>query len=392
MPSWPNKRLCQFPEPACAHCVDRTMRRHHAPRPRLTRLDTKSRPASISNAASITSKPPPSAMTGLVNQSTQSKDLSSQAGLPSVMEESPHLQDLELMMFWCTTTYRSMARDSVGECIWQTTIPQLSLRFPSLRHGLLALSALQLAGTSPTPERRWRYLVSARENQALALAGVRLDVTEDLTTAECNAHFALCCVLLVFSFAYCLIDDDDDEEEERPDVLDEFVEVFELTRWILSAMTLTVDRVAAGDLHTLIHSRQPRPTMPDMSRLVVLSLRRQNEVEAERNPAHEKGVYTQAIEHLTTSLEQLMNGGEPKDFAFCWAFRIPVRFQDLVRDRQPFALVVLAHYAVILHHLRNSWWMGDWGTRILQEIGDYLEPQWRELIGWPIDATGCVLG
>lgn len=332
-------------------------------------------------------------MTDLIPRSAQpNKDDAepspSTTPLPSNMEETLGLQDLELMMHWCTTTYRSMARDDVAEALWQTSIPRLSLRFPYLRHGLLALSALQIAGTSTSPGRKWRYLVSAREHQSHALAGISLDGVQDLTTAQCNATFALCCVLLVFPFAYCLIDDDVDEDEEQPDVLDEFLEVFELTRWLVSAMMMTMDRMAAGELYPLIDREQTRPTMPDMSHLVVSTLRRQNESEAQSDPAHEKEVYDQAIEHLRSSLEQLMNGGEPKDFAFCWAFRIPVRYQDLVRERKPFALVVLAHYAVILHHLRDSWWMGDWGIRILREVDACLEPQFRHLISWPIDATG----
>lgn len=318
--------------------------------------------------------------------------LNAPARFPPKMEESLHLQDLELMMHWCTTTYRSMARDHAAETLWQMAIPQLSLRFPSLRHGLLALSALQLAGESSNSERKWRYLVSAREHQSHALAGVHFDDAEDLTTAQCNASFALCCVLLVFPFAYCLIDDSaEEDEEEQPEVLDEFLEVFDLTRWLVGAMRLTMDRVANGELYPLVRPDPTWPTMPDMSQLVILALRRRNAVEAERDPSHEKGVYDQALEHLRYSLEQLMSGGEPKDFAFCWAFRIPVRFQDLVRERQPFALVVLAHYAVVLHHLHDSWWMGNWGTRILKEIVDYLDPEWRELISWPIDATGCML-
>lgn len=309
------------------------------------------------------------------------------------MEETLNLQDLELIMYWCTTTYRSMARDHTAEPLWQTVIPQLSLQFPSLRHGLLGLSALQLAGATTSTGRKWQYLDSARKHQAHALAGIRLDGVQDLTTAQCNASFALCCVLLVFSYAYCLIDDEekDDEEKEgkeQPDILDEFHEVFELTRWLVSAMMMTIDRVAAGELSPLVRPKVIRPTMPDMSQLVVSSLRRRNAFEAQRDPAHEKEVYDQAIEHLRSSLEQLMNGGEPKDFAFCWAFRVPVRYQDLVRERKPFALVVLAHYAVILHHLRDSWWMADWGIRILRAIDNCLEPGSRHLISWPIDATG----
>jgi hypothetical protein len=280
-----------------------------------------------------------------------------------------------------------MARDDVAEALWQTVIPRLSLRHPSLRHGLLALSALQIAGTSTSPGRKWRYLVSAREHQSHALAGISLDGMQDLTTAQCNATFALCCVLLVFSFAYCLIDDDL-KDEEQPDILDEFLEVFELTRWLVGAMSMTMERVAVGELYPLINPEKTRPTMPDMSQLVVSTLRRQNESEAQLDSSHEKDVYDKAIEHLQSSLEQLMNGGEPKDYAFCWTFRVPVRYQDLVRERKPFALVILAHYAVILHYLRDSWWMGDWGIRILREVDACLEPKFRHLISWPIDATG----
>jgi len=335
-------------------------------------------------------------MTDLLPRSAQSNDedagpsspTTTTTSLPPNMEETLCLQDLELMMHWCTTTYRSMARHSMVEALWQTVIPQLSLRFPSLRHGLLALSALQLAGTSTSSGRKWRYLVLARGHRRHALVGISLDGVQDLSTAQCNATFALCCVLLVFSFAYCLIDEDVVEDEEQADILDEFLEVFELTRWLVSAMMMTMDRVAAGELYPLVNPEPTRPTMPDMSQLVLSSLRRQNERESQLDPSHEKEVYEQAIEHLRSSLEQLMNGREPKDFAFCWAFRIPVRYQDLVCERKPFALVILAHYAVILHHLRDSWWMGDWGVRILREVDACLEPQFRHLISWPIDATG----
>lgn len=86
-----------------------------------------------------------------------------------------------------------------------------------------------------------------------------------------------------------------------------------------------------------------------------------------------------------------MKGGEPKVFAFCWTFRVPSEFLELLEERQPFALTVLAHYAVVLHNLKDSWWMGDWGTRILSAIGDQLDPDWRALIGWAVDATGCLI-
>ncbi|KAJ6116053.1 hypothetical protein N7523_006470 [Penicillium sp. IBT 18751x] len=360
---------------------------HYPPRPRLTRLDKSRSASSVSRASSSSSESLSPTMTDLVPRSASLKEedaesspspspsttTTTSAATPSNVPETLHLHDLELMMYWCTTTYRSMARDNVAEALWQTVIPPI-------------IAALPVPATSPG--RKWRYLVSAREHQSHALAGISLDGVQDLTDAQCNATFALCAVLLAFAYAYCLIDDEIGDHDEQPDVLDEFLEVFELTRWLVSAMMMTMDRVAAGELYPLVSPEQTRPTMPDMSQLVVSSLRRQNESESQLDPTHEKEVYDQAIDYLRSALEQLMNGGEPKDFAFCWAFRIPVRYQELVRERKPFALVVLAHYAVILHHLRDSWWMGDWGIRILRLVDACLDPQYRHLISWPIDATG----
>ncbi|KAJ5178725.1 hypothetical protein N7492_001935 [Penicillium capsulatum] len=383
----------QFPESSCPRCEDRGMLQCLT-RPRPSRVDSPSRsPSSTSSASStatsITSNSP-STMADVVPPPKEAAEgLTSRDPSPG-MEETLSLQDLELIMYWCTTTYRSMARDVGAEVLWQTVIPQLSLRVSSLRHGLLALSALQLAGTNPRSAQRSRYLSAAREHQVLALEEVRTEGLQDLTMAQCNAHFALYCVLTAFSFARCLIDDRpaDEDGPAPPEVLDEFMEVFERTRWLVGGMMLNMNRIVTGELYPLVCPEKPRPTMPDMSRLVILSLRRKNEMQALRDPSHEKEVYAEALEHLSNALEQLMKGGEPKDFAFCWAFRIPVRFQDLVRARQPFALVVLAHYAVILHHLREYWWMGDWAIRILQEIVDALDPEWRELISWPVDSTG----
>lgn len=293
------------------------------------------------------------------------------------------------MMHWCTTTYRSMARGPAAEPVWQIVIPELSLRHLALHHGLLALSALQLAGISTSYSDRLRFLNSALKHQHQALQGMKVDETQELTTSQCNASFALCCVLLAFSFGYSQIDSGINEcEGKRCDTLDDFLIVFESMRWLVSTMMMIVDRVAVGELHPLVQPETNQVTMPDTSQLVIAALQRQNDAEATLDPNHEKEVYDQAIDHLKWLLEQLMNGGKPKDFAFCGIVLIPLRYQDLLRERESFALVILAHYAVILHQMRGTWWVGDWGLRILEEIDHCLEAQYRHLMSWPIDATG----
>ncbi|KAJ5502567.1 hypothetical protein N7463_005441 [Penicillium fimorum] len=379
----------QYKEQACVHCLNRNMLSQYPPRPRLTRLDSK-HGSFISSTSTSSSSPITMTESSSSQSNPQPQHDHSPTCLSTHIKETLDLKDLELMMHWCTTTYKSMAGDPASERIWQTTIPQLSLRYPALRQGILALSALHLASTS-TSSRRWRYLDTARLHQAQALAGLRIESDEDALEAESQAIFALCCIMIVFTFGFCQIDSENDSDEDRPDVLDEFFEVFQLTRWLVSIMVTSKERITADELNPLFYPEDPPPSMPNMSRLVVLSLQRQNSMEAIRDATHETDVYDSTIEHLSQALEQLMKGGEPNMFTFSWSFRIPAEFLELLEARRPFALVVLAHYTVILHHIRGSWWMGDWGNRILQEIGDLLDPEWRELIGWPIDATGCFL-
>ncbi|KAJ5820447.1 hypothetical protein N7474_006038 [Penicillium riverlandense] len=385
----------------CARCKARNMTTSYAPQ---QTFQPQARLSVSSSASSRSSPSLPPTMTEVDPQASfrlSDEDDDSdptQSSLPAEMEDALHLQDLELMMHWCTTTYRSVVRDRLDKPLWQTVIPRLSLRHAPLRHGLLALSALHLSTTSTSPEQKWTYVVTAREHHSEALAGIQLAELYDLTTAECNAVYALCILMTIFPFAYCQINNVEDEpahdegDDEQSSILDEFIEVFQLTRWLLGAMKAVMSRVAASDLAPLTSPAEACPTMPDMSRLVVQALQRQNELETARQPTqHETAVFESAIHHLSDSLETLMKGAEPKAFAFCWISQVPTAFVDLVEQRQPFALVVLAHYAVILHHLRDSWWMGEWGTRVLREIGDALGPDWRPLINWPVDATGCFL-
>jgi hypothetical protein len=195
--------------------------------------------------------------------------------------------------------------------------------------------------------------------------------------------------MIVFAFGHCLVDCKNNTDQ--PETLDEFLEVSRLTRWLISIMILLLGRVEAGELGPLVKPEDSHPTMPDMSRLVVFLLRRQNHIEALQDPAHKETLYGSVIGHLSVSLKKLMKGGEPKVFAFCWIFRVSAEFLELLEAREPFALVVLAHYAVILHHLRDCWWMGGWGTRILSQIGNSLDSEWRAFIGWPVDSTGCFI-
>ena len=63
------------------------------------------------------------------------------------------------------------------------------------------------------------------------------------------------------------------------------------------------------------------------------------------------------------------------------------RFIDLVRERQPRALAVLAHYFALLARFRGVWWIGDAGRREVRALSTVLAArgEWHgRMMGWPL--------
>ncbi|GAB1204245.1 hypothetical protein APSETT445_002894 [Aspergillus pseudonomiae] len=295
------------------------------------------------------------------------------------------VEELELMIQWCTATYRSISRDDTVEWIWRVVVPREAIHHPFLMHGILALSALHLAfdNSGTTKE---SHLMIARSYQSQARVGLE-KVKGKLNNSNTNAVFALYHILIVSAFALPLIVESN--EDQTP--LDELCEIFRLTRAMGDSIPAMITGVKLGEMKELVESSDPPPRMPDTSRLAIMALLRMNATLARQNPAHESDVYSPTIKYLGESLDKFARGGEIMIATFQWIFQIPPRFVDLLRERQPFALIVLGHFAVILHSLREHWWMGEWGARLIRQIGQHLDTEAKQSLNWVLDATGCYI-
>ncbi|PLB45287.1 putative Zn(II)2Cys6 transcription factor [Aspergillus steynii IBT 23096] len=302
------------------------------------------------------------------------------------LPEDLHTRELELMMQWCTATYRTIARNDAVEWIWHAVVPREAMRYPALMHGILALSALHLsfANGSSTKD---AYLRLAQAHQSLAAVGVTTKAAGSPNLADCNATFALSNLMIVYCFGCARIMG---PVKDTP-VLDELCRVFQCAQESADVLAVLVDRVSQGELRLLLECDNSQPKMPDTSRLAIMALSRLNASLAARDSHHEKAMYDAIIDHLGHSLDKLARGGEVMVILFHWIFNLPSRFCDLLKENHPFALVILAHYAVVIHSLRGNWWMGDLGTRVIEQIGRSLGAEWRSSIDWVIDATGCYI-
>lgn len=104
-----------------------------------------------------------------------------------------------------------------------------------------------------------------------------------------------------------------------------------------------------------------------------------------------KMIYGEAIDQLGSCLAYTTHSSDADIVGLSWILRISSEYLDLLQDRKPLALIILAHFCVVMYHLRERWWMGDWGIRVLREICDLLGHHWLEAINWATDATSiCV--
>lgn len=77
---------------------------------------------------------------------------------------------------------------------------------------------------------------------------------------------------------------------------------------------------------------------------------------------------------------------QPPGNGLLWVFPINLssEFTALLSMRKPEALIILAHYAVLLHRRRRVWLVGNVGRILIEEISRFLGTFWRAYLDWPL--------
>ncbi|KAL2128976.1 hypothetical protein VTI74DRAFT_8399 [Chaetomium olivicolor] len=81
------------------------------------------------------------------------------------------------------------------------------------------------------------------------------------------------------------------------------------------------------------------------------------------------------------------DGPPENQFVFGWLYRIEADFAACVRRHEPCALLVLAHYAVLLNGdaVQRAWCVEGWRDHIIARVGDFLasDGECSEWLRWP---------
>ncbi|QPC71875.1 hypothetical protein HYE68_002627 [Fusarium pseudograminearum] len=101
-----------------------------------------------------------------------------------------------------------------------------------------------------------------------------------------------------------------------------------------------------------------------------------------------------SVQYLQVGLDYLLSSKSRKigiQMVFNWAVLMPPRYIELLTLREPQALVILGHYAVLLHLCKDVWQVGDSGRHVLGGIVKELSSKWVQMLWWPLSAIGLGL-
>jgi hypothetical protein len=95
--------------------------------------------------------------------------------------------------------------------------------------------------------------------------------------------------------------------------------------------------------------------------------------------------YENAMKYFETATRQLELAGPHIEtgMVLMWAYSLSKRFQEDLEAYRPAALVLLAHWCVLLHLIDHCWFINGASHQLLEDIERNIHPGFQEWLVWP---------
>ena len=244
------------------------------------------------------------------------------------------------------------------------------------------MSALHIAYLRPAE--RETYQLLAAGHQMLAIPVISSALTE-LNNENCHALFTCSHILAKCAFASPRPAGSLIFTAEKGDV----VELVPLLRGAFSIFEYAREWLAAGPfgpcLPPLTEEEPSFSQNPEDHRynslLLLLAQREDEDTIVYRDSLNvlRRLLAINAAPNRTTLTRWLV---------YNWPVLVPQRYIDLMTKRKPQALVILAHFCIMLNMLNSLWFMEGCATRILEQCRRDLDEEWLPYIQWPLSVLG----
>ncbi|KAE8441827.1 hypothetical protein EG329_004280 [Mollisiaceae sp. DMI_Dod_QoI] len=259
----------------------------------------------------------------------------------------------------------------------------MALRYEFLMHGILAVAALHLSTLQTA--RKTELLQAAMRLENVAIPSFRRLLSSN-NSENIRAVFAFAGFVVPYMLA---MSGSHDSSNCIPSLDNKHPHWFHSLRGLIMLLVRTQDDLAQGPLSPLLTKCAP--------------------TDYGRNPEDIHFVRIQKLLQSTT----LSSGSDEKDLAAClgaldglrriaasicsqcntalkvaplyaWPGTVSQHFLELLHQRKPETLVILAHYCVLLKRVNSCWYFEGVGEKLLGAIDKELSEDWKHWIEWPL--------
>lgn len=250
----------------------------------------------------------------------------------------------------------------------------LAISAPFLMHQLLAIGALHLSTVRTDKEDFYRSQAAELQVQALSFFN---NLPRDCHSENPTPVFLFSSFLGVHVMFDTLLFRPTDFTQ----FLDRFIGCLRLHRGVYTFAKGSWSSLSSSDIAPLIQTHEPGAehiSKQECSSLKALM--------------YAADLGSTSIKACLDSIDRLQwvfdcaslgtTGGA--DVIFAWPITMSSEFTELLAQRRPEALAVLAHYGVMLHFRRDLWIIKDSGLYLIKSIIKYLGSYWEHWLEFPL--------
>lgn len=298
------------------------------------------------------------------------------------------ITDLRSLHNWTLEAYKGFGDTSEENSFWQVEVPQLACSHPFLMHSLLAISCLHLARHSMDRRGYYRTIAAEHQNKALpAYRSIVSDLARSRNEQKARAMVAFAKLIPIYA---ALSPPADFELSEANRVLAHTIEVFSLLRGVIAVVgvlgvcpMVSHARAAAGNIELSLN--------PEDARLAILNPLISRDLGVSPSAADNTSqASSTALDLLRSCFAMLFVAFKPVSIMrtlTLWVGLIPNTYLEALSELQPGALVILAHWCIMLKRAEARWYLQGSAKNILSAIHGVLNEKWRAQIAWPLQVV-----
>jgi hypothetical protein len=253
---------------------------------------------------------------------------------------------------------------------------RIGLQHPFLLRGILAVSAAHLAYLSSSTKSK--YLLQSSAHVDVALQEFRRQLLR-LEEGHVLPLFPLASLLVVQNLAAANL-------QSNSDHIEAFLSCAHLVKGVSTVLNARWDVFEHCELSPLISAAMMQQEDVEISEFALLHNavrdRMQEDAETDRSACLNAIYGLQSVLHCQQDHPQEKSG---LAILLMWPLKLHPRFVEMLSERLPMALIILAHMVVILKSVNQVWWLSGWGARLLEAITGHLKDEYRIWLTWPTD-------